>query len=77
MKTAILAVIIRGQVFLTNEDIAEFLWGKSVESIPAAGAFCLKLDVAGNGHNKDVEHGKECRKRGNNFMAKNTERHRE
>ena len=74
MKTAILTVIVRGQVFLTNEVISEFLWGKSVESINAMGAFCLKLDVGGNGHHKDVGHGKECRKRRKNFMAKNTER---
>ena len=74
MKTAILTVIKRGQVFLTNEVISEFFWGKSVESITAAGAFCLKLDVAGNGHNKDVGHGKECRKRRENFIAENTER---
>ena len=74
MKSAILTVIERGQVFLTNEDIGEFLWGKGVESIPAAGAFCLELDVGGNGHNKDVEHGKECRKRRKNFMAQNTKR---
>ncbi len=74
MKAAILTVTKRGQVFLTIEVIGEFLWGKSVESIPSMGAFCLKLDVGGNGHNKDVGHGKECRKRRKNFMAKNTER---
>jgi len=74
METAILAVIIRGQVFLTNEDVAEFLRSKRVKSIPAAGAFFLKLDVGRDGHNKDVEHGEECRKRRKNFMAKNTER---
>jgi hypothetical protein len=75
MKPAILTVVIRGQVFLTNEDIGEFLWCKSVESIPAARAFFLKLHVGGNGHHKDIGYGKECRKRGKKFMAKNTERH--
>ena len=74
MKSAILTVIERGQVFLTNEVIGEFLWGKGVESIPAARAFCLELDIGGNGHDKDVEHGKECRQRRENLMAKNTER---
>ena len=77
MKAAILTVIDRGQVFLPIKVIGELLWGKSIESIPAAGAFCLKLDVAGNGHNKDVEHGKEWHERGKNFMAKNTKRHKE
>ena len=77
MKTAILAVIIRRQVFLANEDIGEFLGSKRVESTPAAGAFCLELDVGGNGHNKDVGHGKECRQRRKKFMAKNTERHKQ
>ena len=75
MKPAILTVTKRGQVFLTNEEIGEFLWGKSVESIPAVGAFGLKLDVGGNGQNTDVEHRKEGRERGKYFMAQNTEWH--
>ena len=73
MKSAILTVTERGEVFLTNEDIGEFLWGKGVESIPAVGAFGLKLDVGGNGQHTDVEHGKEGHERGKNFMAQNTE----
>ena len=77
MKPAILTVTERREVFLTNEVIGEFLWGESVESIPAAGAFGLKLDVAGNGDHTDVEHGKKGHERGKNLMTKNTERHKE
>ena len=75
MKAAILTVAKGGQVFLTKEDIGEFLRGKGVESIPAVRAFCLKLDVGGNGHHTDVEHGKEWHERGKHFMAQNTKGH--
>jgi hypothetical protein len=77
MKAAILTVAERGQVFLANEVIGEFLWGKSVESIPTVGTFGLKLDVAGNSYGTDVGHGKERHERRKDFMAKNTEGHKE
>jgi hypothetical protein len=75
MKPAILTVAKRREVFLTNEVIGEFLRGKSVESISAAGAFGLKLDAAGNSYGTDVGHGKEWHERGKKFMAQNTERY--
>jgi hypothetical protein len=75
MKPAILTVAERGQVFLANEVIGEFLRGKSIESIPAVGAFGLKLDAGGNGHHTDIQHGKQWHERGKKFMAQNTERY--
>ena len=77
MKTAILTVIIRGQVVLSNEVIAEFLSSKNVKLIPAARAFYSHLDIASNCHNTDVEHSKYCQERGKEPMAKKTEREKQ
>ncbi len=58
MKTAILTVIIRRQVFLTNKVITEFLWGESVKLVPAVRAFYSHLDTARDCQNTDVEYSK-------------------
>jgi len=77
MKAAILAVTERGPVFLTSEVMGESFWGKGVESVPAAGAFGLELDMGGNGHHENVGHGEEWHERGQMFVAQNTERHKQ
>ena len=58
MKVAILTVIIRGQGVLSNEVIAETLWGKNVKLVPAARAFYSHLDAARDCQNTDVENSK-------------------
>lgn len=77
MKAAILAVIIRRQVFLTNKVITEFLWRENVEFIPTARAFYRDLDAAAKGQNTNVEHSKEWQERGKKTMTKNTGREKQ